>query len=310
MAGEIEPEHLLLVAEHLILRPLRDRHRRRPARALAGGGGDLGEPLEERHLAFLAVALPALAGFHGLIERGQERGPRDLDRIEGPGLDQALDHPPVDETQVRPRAEVREGHERAALLAGADDGLDGGAADILDGPQPEVDRVAADGELRAADVDVGRLHAQAHRAALLHVLDDLVGLVHFRGEQRRHELDGVVGLEVGRLVGHHGVARGVRVVDRDAIGDEALRAGHFEVVGRLLPLEREAPRPRPAHPRLRQRVELRGIESSRQVREGVATDATFRAIVEDQAVGDPEIAAAGLETRIALEDRIAKEARG
>jgi hypothetical protein len=76
-----------------------------------------------------------------------------------------------------------------------------------------VDRVAARVELRAGGIDVGRLDAEPHRAALLHVLDDLVCLVHFRREQRGHELDGIVGLEIRGLVRDVRVARGVGLVE-------------------------------------------------------------------------------------------------
>ena len=85
-------------------------------------------------------------------------------------------------------------------------------AQVLHGQQAKADALAHHGEARLAEVDVGRQHGNAQAAALLDVLGHLAGLAQHAGEQRGHVLAGVVALEVGRLVGHHGVARRVGLV--------------------------------------------------------------------------------------------------
>ena len=62
-------------------------------------------------------------------------------------LGERLEDLAVDEAEVDPRAEVGQGLERAALLAGGDDRLDRALADVLDRQQPEPDRRALDREL-------------------------------------------------------------------------------------------------------------------------------------------------------------------
>ena len=93
-------------------------------------------------------------------------------------------------------------------------------AHVLDGGQPEADRLARHAERHLGHVDVGGLHTDPHGPALFDVLHDLVGVAHFRGEQRRHELHRVVRLAVGRLVGDQPVRRAVALVE--AVAGELL----------------------------------------------------------------------------------------
>ena len=53
----------------------------------------------------------------------------------------------------------------------------------------------------------------AHGAALVDVLDDLVRIRRFRGQQRSHELHRIVGLQVRGLIRDDGVCGGVRFVE-------------------------------------------------------------------------------------------------
>ena len=101
------------------------------------------EHVEQRDLPFLAVALLALAAVHRLVERGEEAGPRALQRIERARLDQALDHAPVDQAQVDARAEVVERGE-AAVRPRAVRTIDSIAVapTFLIAAEPEVDRLA------------------------------------------------------------------------------------------------------------------------------------------------------------------------
>ena len=242
VARDVEAEDFLLVPQALIVLPLgHDGGRLRLARRR----GRRRQQIEERGLALGALALLALAGFEREIALGQQVRAGQPERVERAGLDQALDHAPVDQAQVDAHAEVLQRRERAVLGARLEDRLHRGLADVLDGGQAEPDRVAGHAEAHLRGVDVGRLHADAHRPAFLDVLHDLVGVAHFRRQQGRHELDRVVGLEVGGLIRDEPVGRGVRVVHGDAVGDEVGRARDLDVVGRLRPLARVAQRRRP-----------------------------------------------------------------
>ena len=68
-------------------------------------------------------------------------------------------------------------------------------------------------EVGVAHVDVGRLDGDAHFAALVDVLHHVVGVAGDRGEQRGHELDRIVRLQIRRLVGEKRVGGGVRLVE-------------------------------------------------------------------------------------------------
>ena len=93
--------------------------------------------------------------------------------------------------------------------------------DALDRRQAEADHALAAlagllvqrREIDIAVVDVRRHHLDAHLPALADVLDDLVRVAHFVGQQGRHELDGPVGLHVRRLVRDERVPRRVALVE-------------------------------------------------------------------------------------------------
>ncbi len=97
-----------------------------------------------------------------------------------------------------------------------------------------VGRALLNLEVEAAVVDVRRQHVDAHAPAFVDEVDDLLGLVPLDQQQRRHVLDRVVGLEIGRLHGDDRVVGGVAVVNQDVVGDEVVGAGHFQIVGLLL----------------------------------------------------------------------------
>ena len=239
VAGEIKAEDLLLVAEELLAGPLGhlrfDPRRRRRPRHLRRRQG-----LEEGRLPLVAVPLAPLPDLHGLVESREEPCARLPERVEGAGFDQALHHTSIDEAEIDTPAEVGQARE-GSRLARLDDRVDGGGAHVLDGGEAEVNGLAEHGEACARDAHGGRLHPESHAAALFHVLNDLVGLLHFGGEQSSHELDGIVRLEIGGLVGDEAVTRRVRVVHGHAIGDKACRPGNLEVVRCLFACEAEAP---------------------------------------------------------------------
>ena len=99
------------------------------------------------------------------------------------------------------------------LLARGEDGVDGVAADVLDRGETEADGIAVWSEVGVGEAHIGRLDGDVHLAAFLDVLDDILWLRNFGCEQSSHELDGVVGLQIGGLVGHKRIGRGMRLVE-------------------------------------------------------------------------------------------------
>ena len=151
------------------------------------------------------------------VVQAEQQLRRMAERPQRADLDERLEHLAVGEPQVDPRAEVGERAELAALGPRRDDRLDRALADVLDRQQPEADRVALDGELEVAGVDVRRPDLDAHAAALGDRGGDLLLVRTERGQHGRHVIDRVVRLEVGGLVGDQAVARGVRLVEAVAL---------------------------------------------------------------------------------------------
>ena len=157
------------------------------------------------------------------------------ERVQRADPGERLEDLAVGQAQVDPRAQVGQRAELAAFLARGDDRLDRALADVLDGEQPEPDRVALDGELDVGAVDVRRQDLDPEPAALGDRRRDLLGRVADRGQHAGHVLDRVVRLEVGGLVGDQAVARRVGLVEAVALERlEGLEHG----VDRLRPARR------------------------------------------------------------------------
>ena len=131
--------------------------------------------------------------------------------VERAHADQRLDHLAVDRTRIGAGHEVDEVLIRTAALAFGDDRVDRAGADVLDAAQAEEDAAAGDAEVARRRVDGRRQDLQRQVARLGHVLGQLVGVVHFVGEVRGHELGREVRLQVRRAVGHHRIRRRVRL---------------------------------------------------------------------------------------------------
>src|SRR5205823_14555923 len=82
-------------------------------------------------------------------------------------------------------------------------------------------------------VHVGRQHGDAVGPRLGDVGDHLVGVVLLGGEQRGHELDGVVRLQPRGLVGDQAVSGGMGIVNDESVGDKVVVAFDGQVVGIL-----------------------------------------------------------------------------
>ena len=85
--------------------------------------------------------------------------------------------------------------------------------DPLQRGQRIIDGVLADLEGRAGAVDGGRLDLDAEPLRLGAELGELVGVVDFERHRRRQELDRIMRLHVGGLVGHQRIGGGVALVE-------------------------------------------------------------------------------------------------
>ena len=99
--------------------------------------------------------------------------------------------------------------------------------DVLDREQPEPDRLALDGELDVALVDVGWEDLDAHPAALGDGRGDLLLVRPEGGQDGGHVLDRVVRLQVRGLIGDQPVARRVGLVE--AVPLERLEGGEHRI---------------------------------------------------------------------------------
>src|SRR6185436_9223345 len=121
MAAHVETEGLLLEGELLRLGP------RRRLRQGDRGAGIVAVPAaaEQRVLPFFAVALVPAAVLDRLVDGREEprpagRGETARHRVEGAGLDQALERPLVDQPLIHRLAEREERVDAPQLLADAE----------------------------------------------------------------------------------------------------------------------------------------------------------------------------------------------
>src|SRR3954469_17639924 len=136
---------------------------------------------------------------------GSERGAR-------PRRDEALERALVDEPRVHAPGEVAEIGERR-FSARLDQPPDGLAPDALDGSKRVADRPVMHVEIGARAVDRRRLDPDAEALRLAAEFAELVGVVERKRHRGGEELDRVVRLEVGRLVGNERVGGRVALVE-------------------------------------------------------------------------------------------------
>src|SRR5439155_24953698 len=192
MPRDEEAERLALGAQLLLARPRAHRRERWWGR----GTRPLGEESDLlREALLLAIRRPA----HHVVETREESGPVALDRVEGPALDEALDHAPVHQLAPDAEAEVGEAGE-GTLGARREDRFDRLRADALHRAEAEADRLAGGGEVLAARVHVGRQDGDAALAALGDVLVGAVDVARLEREQPGHELGRVSRLQAAGLV--------------------------------------------------------------------------------------------------------------
>ena len=143
--------------------------------------------------------------------------------IECAAFHERLDRLLVDVAVHDALAEIHQALEGAVGFAFADQRLDGARADALDAGQAVANRAFDGREAQAALVDVRRQHLDAHLLRLGHQHRQLVGVADFGRQHRRHEFDGMVRLQIGRLEGHDAVGGRMRLVE--AVGREFAKSG-------------------------------------------------------------------------------------
>ena len=176
---------------------------------------------EERHLRLHLLGLEMLAEAHERVEEhlaldvGRQIAlAGDAEAVEPAAEHQALNGLAVHGREVHALHQVEHVGVWSTRLALGDDGLGGSGAHALDGSQSETDgALLVHAELVAALVHVGSEGLDAHGLALVHELGDFGDVVQVAAHHGGHILRWVVGLEVGRLVGHPRVAGGVALVE-------------------------------------------------------------------------------------------------
>eukprot|EP01022_Parablepharisma_sp_SALTPOND_P029433 TRINITY_DN734_c3_g1_i1.p2 TRINITY_DN734_c3_g1~~TRINITY_DN734_c3_g1_i1.p2 ORF type:complete len:1458 (-),score=543.13 TRINITY_DN734_c3_g1_i1:22429-26802(-) len=211
VAGQVEAQCALLFGQALLVAPGRYLHvfqRRFQVTVVAA---------EEAHLVGRLLGL--LGAVPGQVDRGLQHRAVDLEAIEGAGTDQRIDGTAIDLLLVDPLGEVEEVLE-GTVLARFQDGFDGVLPCPLDRPQAITDlggllaRLTHGHEAVVGLVDVRRQDGQL--ADVERVLDedlDLVRVFHGQRQVGGHERGGMVGLQVGRVVGQQRIGGRVRLVE-------------------------------------------------------------------------------------------------
>ena len=226
MARDIEAEVLFLVLQGGLARPGLVLFRQLREALLPFGQGGFRGP-EKPELAAVALGLESGAGLQGALE-GLEKLLRPSGKGAGrSGENQALHHPLVYRLLTHPVEEIAQVDKWPPLGAPRDNRLGRGLAHIFHRGQAETDPLAHHGETQSALVDIRRQDPDFHPPAFLEDDRDPVGVVHFAGQGGRHELERVMHLEPGGVIGQDPVAHAVALVE-----PVAGELGH-QVVNRL-----------------------------------------------------------------------------
>ena len=131
--------------------------------------------------------------------------------VAGAGLDQRFQHLAVDRPEIDAVAEIGQGTESAGIFAGSEHGFHGGFAHAFDGGEAVTDHgaVSRGGEFHLRFVDIRRQDVDAHRFGFVDQDGELAGVAHVVGTQGGKKFHRIMRLEIGRLIGHHGIGGGV-----------------------------------------------------------------------------------------------------
>ena len=171
---------------------------------------------------------PTSAEFVRALRRSQDRvdrregaRPVAVECIERAGGREAFQHPLVDRARIDAAREIGEIGERL-VAARRNDRVDRLGADAVQRRQRIVDRLALDLEGDARPVDRRRHDLDAEPLGLGAEFGELVGIAHVERHRRRQELDRIVRLHIGGLVGDQRIGGGVALVE--AVFREAFAA--------------------------------------------------------------------------------------
>ena len=215
MIGDVLAEHLLLEPEQLRLLELRSAQH-----LFVDLQGRCDGAAEQRVLSLGLRPTVGQDGDRDLLVPAhtlrvflQHAAARVPERVERPGQDQALQHLLVQDARVDLAAEVGERLEQALLGPGLGDLLHDPFPDVPHGRQAVPDLPVGRGEVHLRAVHVWRKDSDPHQSHRVQVEGLVVLVVLHAGQERRHELDRVMLLQVGRLVGDQGVRARVRGVE-------------------------------------------------------------------------------------------------
>ena len=135
--------------------------------------------------------------------------------VERTGVGKALEGFLVDGAQVHALGQVKKVLVKTTGVAFLDQVAHGGLTRPFDGSQPEADlpglvHVKHD----RAFVHVGAQHGHAHAFAFFEEESDFLNVAQRGGQHGGHVFGRVVRFQIRRLVGHQGIASGVRLVER------------------------------------------------------------------------------------------------
>jgi len=133
--------------------------------------------------------------------------------IEGPAFDEAFHNPFVHPPQIHTATEIQKRLEFPPATPSLDYGLHCADAYIFHRRQAEADVSFRNGEVASGFVDIWRQHTDTHLLAAVDVTDDLVAIILFAGKEGRHEFFGIMGLQIGGLIGNHGIGGAVGLVE-------------------------------------------------------------------------------------------------
>ena len=156
---------------------------------------------------------------HG-VDRREHAGAARLQAVERAGGGEAFQHAFVDGARIDAAGEVGNVLERLVVARG-ENAVDRLAADAAQRRERIVNGAALDVELDAGAVDRRRLDLDAEPLGLGAEFGELVGVAHVERHRGGEELDRIIRLHVGGLIGDQRIGRGVALVE--AVIGEALQ---------------------------------------------------------------------------------------
>ena len=208
MAGEIEACGLLLHSH-----PVGPADFIHFGNRNAQSGGFLVQHGEHAQLPLHIPAAAVCHCRHGRLIHRKQLASIEAKAIHGPAFDQIFHHPLVQVPLIHPLEKILQIPEGTAGGPLGDHGADEAPAHVLHRPQAEPDALGLYGELVRGVVDIRRQNRNLQLLTLGNVSGDFPCAVQDGGHERRHILPGIMILQIRRLIGHHGVANRVGLVE-------------------------------------------------------------------------------------------------